>query len=163
MTQMVEKNKVVSVSYSILDAEGNVLEQSDLPVDYLHGVDGRLFPKVEKALEGKAVGDSVDVTLSVDEGFGPPDPALIFTDDLQNAPPEFRVVGARSSFENEQGESVEMIVTKIEDGKITIDGNHPFAGKIITFHVTVMGIRDALPNELSHGEVTPASTSDMMH
>ncbi len=159
MTQKVEKNKVVSVTYSILDDQGQVVEQSDVPVDYLHGVDGRLFPQVEQALEGKQVGDSVDVTLSPEEAFGQPDPALIFVDDLENAPPEFRVIGARPTFENESGESMEMTVTKIEDGKITIDGNHPFAGKTITFHVTVVGIRDATPEELAqrgvHGGDTP--------
>ncbi len=163
MTQIVEKNTVVSISYSILNSDGEVMEQSDLPVDYLHGVDGRLFPKVEMALDGKAIGESVDVTLSADEGFGQPDPSLIFVDDIENAPPEFRIVGATPSFENEQGEPVEMIVTKIEDGKITIDGNHPFAGKAITFHVTVMGIRAALPDELSHGEVMPSDAPGMMH
>jgi len=163
MDQIVKKNKVVSVTYSILDEDGEVLEQSDIPVDYLHGVDGKLFPKVEQALEGKALGDSVDVTLSVEEGFGEPDPALIFVDDLHNAPPEFRVVGAKPSFENAQGEAIEMTVTRIEDGKITIDGNHPFAGKILTFHVTVMGIRDALPDELAHGEVAQAAAPGVMH
>lgn len=163
MAQIVEKNTVVSISYSILNSAGEVMEQSDLPVDYLHGVDGRLFPKVEQALDGKAIGESVDVTLTADEGFGQPDPSLIFVDEIDNAPPEFRMVGAKPSFENAQGELVEMTVTKIENGKITIDGNHPFAGKEITFHVTVMGIRPALPDELSHGEVTPSNTPGVMH
>jgi len=149
MTQKVEKNNVVSVTYSILDDQGQVLEQSDVPVDYLHGVDERLFPQVEQALEGKQVGDSVDVTLAPEEAFGQPDPGLIFVDDLDNAPPEFRVIGARPTFENDQGESMEMTVTKIEDGKITIDGNHPFAGKTITFHVNVVGIRPATPEEVA--------------
>ncbi len=163
MTDTVKKNKVVSVTYSIVDEQGEVLEQSDIPVDYLHGVDGKLFPKVEQALEGRAVGDSVEVTLPPDEAFGQPDPALIFVDDLHNAPPEFRVVGAKPSFENAQGEAIEMTVTRIEDGKITIDGNHPFAGKTLTFHVTVMAVRDALAEELARGEVMPASAPDVMH
>ena len=163
MDQIVKKNKVVSVTYSILDEDGQVLEQSDIPVDYLHGVDGKLFPKVEAALEGKTIGDSVDVTLEPEEAFGQPDPGLIFVDDLENAPPEFRVVGAKPTFENASGESIEMTVTKIEDGKITIDGNHPFAGKKITFHVTVVGIRDALPDELAQREVTPPAATGVVH
>lgn len=163
MNQIVEKNKVVSITYSILDTERQVVEQSDLPVDYLHGVDGRLFPKVELALDGKSVGDSVEVTLSADEGFGQPDPTLIFVDELENAPPEFRVIGAKPTFENANGESMEMTVTKIEDGKITIDGNHPFAGKTITFHVTVAAIRPALPEELSQRGVQPSPASGALH
>ena len=163
MDQIVKKNKVVSVTYSILDEDGKVLEQSDIPVDYLHGVDGKLFPRVEQALEGKRVGDTVEVTLEPEEAFGQPDPGLVFVDDLENAPPEFRVVGAKPTFENAAGESIEMTVTRIEDGKITIDGNHPFAGKTITFHVTVAGIRDAMPDELVSREVMPPSGPATVH
>ena len=163
MDQIVEKNKVVSITYSILDADGQVMEQSDLPVDYLHGVDGRLFPQVEKALGGKRVGESVEVTLSPEEAFGQPDPTLIFVDELENAPPEFRVIGAKPTFENAEGESLEMTVTKIEDGKITIDGNHPFAGKTITFHVTVAAIRPALPGEIAQGGVSQSASAGGIH
>lgn len=163
MDQIVKKNKVVSVTYSIVDDSGEVLEQSDLPVDYLHGVDGKLFPKVEAALEGKTIGDGVEVTLPPEEAFGEPDPGLIFVDELENAPPEFRVIGAKPTFENADGESIEMTVTKIEDGKITIDGNHPFAGKTITFHVKVAAIRDAMPDELVQREVASTAAPGVLH
>ena len=163
MSQIATKNKVVSLTYSIVDDQGEVMEQSDLPVDYLHGIDGRLFPVVEKALEGKSVGDNVEVTLSPEEAFGQPDPELMFTDELENAPPEFRVVGAKPTFENADGESIEMTVTKIEDGKITIDGNHPFAGKTITFHVKVLAIRDAMPDELAQREVASSAAPGVVH
>ncbi len=163
MSQIATKNKVVSLTYSIVDDQGEVLEQSDLPVDYLHGVDGNLFPKVEQALEGKSVGDSVEVTLSAEEAFGQPDPQLIFTDELENAPPEFRVVGAKPTFENADGESIEMTVTRIEGGKITIDGNHPFAGKIIIFHVKILAIRDAMPGELAQREVASSAVPGEIH
>ena len=129
MSQQIQNNKQVSITYSILSEQGEVLEQSDLPIDYVHGVDDRIFPKIMAALKGKVIGDVVEVTLLPEEGFGQPDPSLLFVDNIDNAPPEFRVIGARPAFQNENGETMEMVVTKIEDGKITIDGNHPFAGK----------------------------------
>jgi len=147
----VEKNKVVSVTYSILDEHGTVLEQVDVPTDYLHGVDHALFPKIEAALNGKSIGDTIDVKLSPEEGFGPSDPSLMFTDDMDNVPPEFRTIGAKPTFVDSKGNTVEFVVTKIENGKLTVDSNHPFAGKAIDFHVTVVAIRDATEAELKRG------------
>lgn len=147
----VAANKVVSVTYSIIDASGEVLEQSDLPVDYLHGSENGLFMKVEEALEGKAAGDSVEVTLTPEEGFGQRDPTLTYSDKIENVPPEYRKLGAEAEFRNEQGGSIKMVVTHVDKGTITLDGNHPFAGKSLTFHVKIVGVRDATAEELESG------------
>lgn len=155
MSDQVGKFKVVSITYRILDARGEVVEQSDVPIDYLHGVENAMFPKIEQALEGKVIGDNVEVTLAPEEGFGYPDKKLIFTDDIDNAPPEYRFVGARPSFQNEQGETMEMVVTSMENGKITVDGNHPFAGQTMTFLVTVANIRDADEAQIGGGMPQP--------
>ena len=53
--------------------------------------------------------------------------------------------------QNESGEVKTFYVTRIEDGKLTVDGNHPMAGKNIIFNIKVVGIRDATPDEISHG------------
>lgn len=151
MSQRVEKLKVISITYRILNARGELVEHSDVPVDYLHGVENAMFPKVEKALDGKQVGDSVEVTLPPEEGFGYSDKKLIFSDDIENAPSEFRFVGARPTFQNEHGDTMEMVVTSIENGRITVDGNHPFAGQTMTFFVAVAGIRDASDEEIGGG------------
>jgi FKBP-type peptidyl-prolyl cis-trans isomerase SlyD len=149
--QKVAKHKVIYLTYSIIDDAGNVFEQSDVPVGYIHGVGSDLFEQVENALDGKAVGERVEVTLSAEEGFGPHRPELTFTDDIDNVPPEFRYIGAEVEFENERGESMQFRVTRIEDGKLTIDANHPLAGKTITFVVDVADIRDATPDEIANG------------
>lgn len=147
--QCVEKNTVVSITYRIFNEKGELTEQSDLPVDYIHGVENPMFKKIEQALENKSVGDTVEVELSPEEGFGAHDPALCFTDDIENVPHEFRHVGARPSFENEHGEQMELVVTKIENGKLTVDANHQFAGQTVKFQVDVVGIRPATPEELN--------------
>lgn len=151
----IEANKLVTLTYSILDDAGLVLEQNDVPVSYLHGGHSDLFEKVERALEGKTAGDRIEVSLSPAEGFGEHDPGLTFTDDIDNVPPEFRRVGAEVEMENEQGDSRTFVVTRIENGQLTVDCNHPFAGKTVHFHIEVMSVRDATAEELRQAGVSP--------
>ena len=95
-------NKVVSITYRILDEDGSLLEQVDLPVSYVHGGHSNLIEKVERALEGHAVGDEVEVTLEPEEGFGEHDPSLTYTDDLANVPEQFRRLGAQVEMQNDR-------------------------------------------------------------
>jgi FKBP-type peptidyl-prolyl cis-trans isomerase SlyD len=157
---IVTRDKVVSFTYSIQDEEGNIVEQSDLPISYVHGGQHDLFEKIEVALEGCAIGDSVQVSLTPEEGFGPYDDSLTYTDDLANVPSEFRRIGAEVEMMNDRGESRKFTVTRIEGDKLTVDGNHPLAGKVITFNIKVADIRDASPDELAQG-VTPMATPVM--
>ena len=152
--QFAGQDKLVTFTYSIVDESGEILEQSDIPIDYVHGGKNDLFEKVEQALEGSVIGDTVEVTLTPEEGFGEHDPQLTYTDELENVPPEFQHVGAEVEMLNDQGDSRKFTVTHIENGKLTVDGNHPMAGKAITFHISVIGIRDATAEELVNG-VTP--------
>jgi FKBP-type peptidyl-prolyl cis-trans isomerase SlyD len=117
----------------------------------VHGGKHDLFEKIEQELEGCVENDVVQVKLTPEEGFGPYDPALTYIDDLENVPAEFRRIGAEVEMMNDQGESRKFKVTRIEDGKLTVDGNHPMAGKNIIFNIKVVGIRDATPDELSNG------------
>lgn len=157
----VTANKVVTITYRITDDSGAVVELNDAPVEYIHGIPNPVFEKIEQALEGKSVGETVTVELPPADGFGPHLEELTFTDNLENVPPEFRFVGARPSFQNQDGETREFVVSKIEDGKLTVDGNHPFAGKTVTFHILVLGVRDATASELKNGEPIVAS-SDLL-
>ena len=121
----------MSLTYSMGDEDGNVLEQSDLPVSYIHGGSTELIGGMDQALAGKRVGDEVELHLAPEAGFGPHDPNLTFTDDLANVPPEFRLVGAEVQMQNDAGEIKTFYVTRIEDGRLTVDGNHPLAGKAL--------------------------------
>ena len=150
---IIEANKVVSFTYSIIDEQGEIFEQSDLPVDYIHGIPNNMFEKVEHALSGKKIGDTVQVQLAPQEAFGAKDPNLIISDHVDNSPPEYRHVGAKPVFQNEQGEMLEMTVTHVDHEKIIVDGNHPLAGQTITFHLNVIEIRNATIQELKTGAV----------
>lgn len=154
---VVQKGKVVQITYSILDQEGQVLEQMDLPVSYVHGAQGPLIEKIEQSLEGRGIGERVRVTLSPQEGFGPHRPELTYTDDVDNVPPQYRHLGAEVMFENDRGETMTMRVSRIDGGRLTVDGNHPLAGKTLTFVVHIVSLRDATLDELATG--TPAESA----
>lgn len=138
--QTVSPQTVVSFTYVILDKQGGVLEQSDLPMSYIHGVDGKMYPKVESALTGARVGDEIEVEL-------------MYIENLENVPPEYRRIGAEAMFQNEDGETITMKVTKIENGELTLDANHPFAGMTVVFKIRVVDLRHATPQEIGTGEV----------
>ena len=70
-------------------------------------------------------------------------------------PAQFRRVGAEVQMQNDAGETRSFFVSKIEDNKLTVDGNHPFAGKTLTYAVTVADIRDATEEEKQKGIAKP--------
>ncbi len=147
----VRPGKVVFMTYSVLAEDGRVMGQQDMPTGYVHGADSGLFPEIEQGLEGHAVGDQVEVKLTPGEAFGPSNPELIIVEDIDNVPPTIRYVGAEAELQNDKGESLTFRVIAIADGKITLDGNHPLAGKDSRCAVTIVSIRDATPEEIRTG------------
>ena len=141
--ETIKLGKFVSLTYSISDTDGNMLEHNDLPVSYIHGGDQELLGGMDRAVSGKSAGDEVEVEVPPERGFGPHDPNLTFTDEMDNVPPQFRHVGAEVQMKNEAGEVKTFFVTKIEDGKLTVDGNHPMAGKTLRVNVKILEVRDA--------------------
>ena len=111
----VERGKVISLTYTLDDEKGGLFEYSDLPVSYLHGSGVDLFDKIEQSIAGHKIGDSVEVTLSPGDGFGEHDPSLIFTDELNNVPSQFRQLGAEIEARNDKGISMKFLVTKIDE------------------------------------------------
>jgi FKBP-type peptidyl-prolyl cis-trans isomerase SlyD len=141
--ETIKPGKFVSLTYSICDLDGNVLEQSDLPVNYIHGGETELIGGMDSAVAGKGPGEEVSITVPPEKGFGPRDPGLTFTDDIENVPPQFRQLGAEVQMQNEAGEVKSFFVTNIENGRLTVDGNHPLAGKELRVNVKILEVRDA--------------------
>ena len=151
MSDKISQNKLVSLVYTITDDTDSVLERNDIPIRYIQGVNSQVIEKIEQALQGRQTGDLVQVTLTPEEGFGPYRPELTFTDDIDNVPSEFHAIGAEVEFQNDHGERKIFRVSEIKDGKLTVDGNHPFAGKSITYNITIKEVRDATACELANG------------
>ena len=149
MKEKITKNKYVEFTYSISNDEGGIIEQVDVPVNYVHGVKMGLWPKLEDALENKTIDDTVNVKFEPGEVFGSQDQNLIYEDDINNVPEEYRVLGKIVEFQNNSGDVKPFTVTKITNSKITLDGNHPLCNIKINFDVNILNIRDASTTEIS--------------
>lgn len=149
------KNTVVSLQYQMFDTAGELLDetQSDEPMVYLHGGYDGIFPLVEEALHGKKVGDKIEVEMEPDDAFGEYDDDLVRVEP-QDVFPEELEVGMMFEADDPETEDVLLFtVTKIENGQVEVDGNHPLAGKSIRFVATVNEVRPASKEELEHGHV----------
>ena len=153
VNKLIKDNCVVAISYKIISTKGNILEQVDIPIYYLHNVQTPLFLKIHRALHNKKIGDEVKVALNFNEAFGPHMKAFTFTDDIDNVPPQFRKVGAEIVMQNNKNESKKFIVSKIKDRRLTVDGNHLFAGLDLVFIVNVLSIRQASEAEIASDNV----------
>jgi len=154
---IVAKDKHVQFTYQITDETGDVVERIDLPMNCIFGRHNRLYDSVELAMLGASVGDEVSAELKAAEcAWGESDPALIFTDSIHNVPAEYRHVGAEVQFQNDKGEVKSFTVANIAGNTITIDGNHPFAGKVMTFRVKILAVRKATGAELVEGVASGA-------
>lgn len=148
---VVSKGKVVYITYSVLSERGEVMGQQDLPIGYVHGAQSGLFEEVEAALEGCTVGQQVEAHLTPDRAFGERDPDLVVTDDIDNVPPPIRFVGAEAQLQNDTGDIKTFRVIEIADGKITLDANHPLAGRTARCVATVVSVRTATAAEVRDG------------
>ena len=148
--EIIQDGKYVSLTYSIQDNEGSVLEHSDLPVGFVLGGAQELIGGMDAAIRGKAAGDEIDFDLPPDAGFGTHDADLTFTDDINNVPPQFRQIGAEVQMQNEAGEVKNFYVTRIENGRLTVDGNHPLTGKTLRVHVRIHEVREANREDLAN-------------
>ena len=147
-------NTVVSMTYQLKNADGEVLESSAEPVSYLHGGYDNIFPKVEEAMHGKNVGDEVTVDLMPADAFGEFDEELVQIEPASAFPAAELKVGMQFEGEDEtSGEVILYTVTEIADGKVVVDGNHPWAGERVVFTATVTAVRTAIAEEISHQHV----------
>jgi FKBP-type peptidyl-prolyl cis-trans isomerase SlyD len=150
---LIAKNTVVTLSYRVSDPDGNPIDEGDEPLVYLHGGYDGIFERVEQALDGRAVGDKVDVKLQPEDAFGDYDPDLVLVEPLSLFPENIEV-GMQFERMTDDGED-EMLytITGIADGKVVVDGNHPLAGTAIVFACEVAGVRVATREEIAHGHV----------
>ena len=152
---VIGQDKVVRLRFRVDDAlSGEVLQFGD-DLYYLHGGYGGAFPKVEQALHGCQVGDTARLTLSPEDGYGYREAALELTvpsEDFQDARP---AAGEAVEGQLPDGQSMVFTVTAVSAEQVTLDGNHPFAGKTLTYAVTVVDIRDASEQEQRNGVSMP--------
>jgi len=148
------KDSVVSITYQLANSEGEVLEQTDQPISYLHGGYDNIFPTVEEQLHGKNVGESLTVILEPEFAFGEYDAELVRVEPKDRFPVPDVQVGMQFEGESDDGEDMLLYtVTEVTDDTIVVDGNHPLAGQTLKFTCTITEVRPASEEEISHGHV----------
>lgn len=145
---------VVALDYVLTDSQGEILDQSaEGQFAYLHGANN-IIPGLEKALFGKQSGDQLQVVVNPTEGYGERNDELtqVVPIDMFESPDDIEV-GQKFHAQASHGEPIVVTIIAVEDGNVTIDGNHPLAGIDLHFNVKVIDVRDATQEELEHGHV----------
>jgi len=151
----IAKDMVVSLNYELFDSTGELLERVEEQISYLHGGYDGIFPLVEEALHGKKIGDKISVTMPPDDAFGEYDHSMVAVES-RNSFPKDVAVGMQFEGAPEASDDEDFIlftVLEVTDDEVTVDGNHPLAGKTLTFNCTVTNVRKATEEELAHGHV----------
>lgn len=149
----IAKDTVVSVAYKLSDAQGNLIEESDEPMVYLHGGYDGTFPKIEEVLDGQEPGFETQIQLEPQDAFGEYDPDLVKIEP-RNRFPEPLEVGMQFEGTPEEGDedldTLVYTVTDVAEDKVVLDGNHPLAGMALRFALTVKEVRVATEDEIEH-------------
>jgi FKBP-type peptidyl-prolyl cis-trans isomerase SlyD len=149
----IAKNTVVSVAYKLSDAQGNLIEESDEPMVYLHGGYDGTFPKIEEELDGHEAGFETQIQLEPQDAFGEYDPDLVKIEPRDRFPEPLEV-GMQFEGTPEEGDedldSLVYVVTDVAEDKVVLDGNHPLAGMALRFALTVKDVRPATEDEIQH-------------
>lgn len=151
----IRANSVVAIDYVLKNDAGEIIDSNDdgEPLTYLHGHEN-IVPGLERALDGKVVGDVLDVVVAPVDGYGERDLARIMTLKRDQLPEDLAPeVGMMLSMTSRDGHTVPITITAVSPTGITVDGNHELAGETLHFHVKVKMIRDATREELAHGHV----------
>ncbi len=146
----IDQHKVASIHYTLTNNEGNILDSSAgrEPLTYIHGT-GNLIPGMEEGMQGKKKGDKFNLKVTPEKGYG------VKSDKLMQQVPRSsfgaQPIEMGMQFQTNNGQVV--TITKIGLDSVTVDGNHPLAGVELNFAVEVLEVRNATPEEISHGHV----------
>lgn len=152
----VAQNRVVQMHYTLTDEDGRTIDTSEghEPLAYIQGI-GNVIPGLEDALEGKAKGDKLQVTIAPEDGYGPRVDEMVQTvakEGFKSDEGEDLVAGMQVQIETNNGPSIAM-VTKIEGEDVILDLNHPLAGVTLNFDIEVVDVRASTDEEVEHGHV----------
>ncbi len=145
---------VVSFHYTLTNPAGEVLDSSrgGEPLTYLHGA-GNIVPGLEQALTGRSAGDTLNVQVAPEDGYGERHDAL-----MQQVPrAAFQGVdtlepGMQFQAQGPQG-AMSVVIASIDGDVVTVDANHPLAGVTLQFDVEITDVREASVEEVLHGHV----------
>ncbi len=151
----VEMNKVITFNYTLKDDAGTVLDSSESkePLSFLSG-SNTILPKLEETLRGMIIGSKKNVKLSAEDAYGDYKEEAVQNVKKDQFPKEAQLtVGASYMANSPDGRQMPFVITEVKEDDITVDFNHPLAGKDLEFDVELVDVRDATPEEMQHGHV----------
>lgn len=149
----IAKDSAVSFNYTLKDAEGNVIDQSQgEPLAYLHG-HSNIIPGLESQLEGKTVGDKLTAVVEPADAYGEYQEQAVQEIPRDNFQGVDDIQPGMQFQSQAEGQMMLVTVKDVKDDVVIVDANHPLAGKQLTFDVEITDVRDATEEELTHGHV----------
>ncbi|RYZ49994.1 MAG: peptidylprolyl isomerase [Proteobacteria bacterium] len=148
------QNSVVLMDYTVKDDEGNIIDTSSghEPLAFIVGL-GNIIPGLEREFIGKKKGDAFTVKVKPEDGYGDKDDGLVeVVPRAQFAGVKNLAVGMQLQAQTDDDTMV-VTVVQLTDTEVTVDANHPLAGKTLNFEVKVVEVREPTAEEMSHGHV----------
>jgi FKBP-type peptidyl-prolyl cis-trans isomerase SlyD len=144
--------RVIGFHYTLTDKSGTTLDSSigDEPLYFLEGAQ-QIIPGLESVLGLMNVGDKRKIEVKSQDAYGEINPELIVKVKRTQFPPDANLqIGDQFQVNNDNHSPVFTIIS-VETEEVTVDGNHPMAGKDLFFDVEIIGMRDATQEEIGHG------------
>jgi len=148
-------NKVISFNYTLKDDEGTILDSSanKEPLTFLSGSQ-QIIPKLEEVLSGMIIGSKKNIKIAAADAYGEYSEDAIQKIKMDQFPKEANIeVGMTYIANSLDGKQMPFLVSEINEQDVTVDFNHPLAGKDLEFDVELLDVRDATPEEIQHGHV----------
>ncbi|MGO2393086.1 MAG: FKBP-type peptidyl-prolyl cis-trans isomerase [Halomonas sp.] len=159
----IKAHQVVTLHYVLRDilSDGSqrILDDSyarGKPLEYLHGHDN-IVPGLENALIGQVVGAQLSIQLLPADAYGVRNEALIQDVSRGSFGGAELVPGGNFQTEGEAGPQI-VTVLDVRDDRVTIDTNHPLAGRTLNYRVNILEVREATRAELAKGHPLPPGT-----
>lgn len=149
----IAKNTVVTLKYTVHDTDGNVVDDGEQPLVYMHGGYDGIFSPIEEALHGKSVGENLKLKLQPEDTFGEYDEEMVMIEERSLFPDDIQVGMSFERVTDAGDDEMLYRITDIAEDKVVVDGNHPLAGVALVFDITVAEVRTATSEEISHGHV----------
>ncbi len=146
-------DKVVTLNYKLTDDQGNVIQitNDNEPFVYLSG-NNQILPKLEEEINGMLIGGKKSIGLSSSDAYGDYDEKAVQQVKKQEFPEGANLEeGMEYMAQTPDGKPIPFVIKEVKDDDITIDFNHPLAGKNLNFDVELVDVRDATAQELEHG------------
>jgi peptidylprolyl isomerase len=132
----------VTVHYTGKLADGTVFDSSveREPLNFAIG-EGNLIPGFESAVVGMSAGESKTAEIPAEQAYGPHREDMVLVVDRQQIPESIPLdLGQQLQIQHPNGQAIPVLVTEISNGKVTLDANHPLAGKDLTFEIKLLEI-----------------------